>query len=279
MDWIDAVVLGVIEGVTEFLPISSTGHLTIAEKLLGYQIDNPAIVAFTAIIQIGAILAAVVYFRDDIWRVALAWVRGLINADARKKPDYKYGWAIIIGSIPIAVVGLVFQHTIETTLRSLWWVAAGLILWSFVLLYADRVGKQKRSEKDITWRDTLMIGAVQCAALIPGVSRSGATISAGLLGGFDRVTATRLSFFLGTPALMAAGILQTVKEFDNITTHGVGWGPTILATGVAFIVGYASIAWLIKFISHNDFRGFVIYRFALGALLIALIISGTITAV
>lgn len=279
MNWLDAIVLGAIEGITEFLPISSTGHLTIAEKLLGYQIDHPAITAFTAIIQIGAILAAVVYFRNDIWRVATAWVRGLVNTGERESPDYKFGWAIIIGSVPIAVIGLVFQQTIETTLRSLWWVAGGLIIWSFVLMYADRKGKQTRTEKDITWRDTLIIGAVQCVALIPGVSRSGATISAGLLGGFDRVTATRLSFFLGIPALVAAGILQLVKEFDNITSEGVGWGATIIATVVSFVVGYAAIAWLIKFVSNHNFIVFVRYRIVLGLLVVALIISGALTAV
>lgn len=279
MNVIDAVVLGIVEGITEFLPISSTGHLTIVEKLLGYQIDDPAITAFTAIIQIGAILAAVVYFRSDIARVAAAWTQGLFDPEARKNPDYKYGWAIILGSVPIAVVGLLFQDVIETTLRNLWWVAGGLILWSFVLLYADKQGKQGRTEKEVTWRDTLVIGAVQCFALIPGVSRSGATISAGLLGGFDRVTATRLSFFLGIPALIAAGVLQISTEFDNITAQGVGWMPTITATVVSFIVAYASISWLIKFVSGHDFRWFVRYRILLGAVIIALIAGGVITAV
>ncbi|HTK39719.1 MAG TPA: undecaprenyl-diphosphate phosphatase [Patescibacteria group bacterium] len=279
MNWIDAIVLGVVEGVTEFLPISSTGHLTIVEKLLGYRIDEPAITAFTAIIQIGAILAAVLYFRSDIVRVLSAWFAGLIRPTERKNHDYLYGWAIIIGSIPIAIVGLLFQHTIETTLRSLWWVAAGLIMWSLVLLYADKKGTQQRDEKSVTWRDTLLIGAVQCAALIPGVSRSGATISAGLLSGFDRVSATRLSFFLGIPALVAAGALQSVKEFDNISAHGVGWGPTLLATAISFIVGYVSISWLLKFVSTNNFRAFVYYRVILGAVIIALLLSGTITAV
>lgn len=278
MNIIDAILLGAIEGITEFLPISSTGHLTIVEKLLGYQIDDPAITAFTAIIQIGAILAAILYFRQDIIRVASAWLRGIVDRQARMSADYKYGWAIILGSIPIAVVGLVFQDTIETTLRSLWWVAAGLIGWSFVLLYADRAAKQNRSEGEVTWRDTFVIGAVQCMALIPGVSRSGATISAGLLRGFDRVTATRLSFFLGIPALVAAGLLQTVKEFDNIGSYGVGWGPTIIATVVSFIVGYASIAWLLKFVSRNDFTAFVYYRIVLGLTIIALVSTGITSA-
>lgn len=278
MDILHAIILGIIEGVTEFLPISSTGHLTIAEKLMGYQIDDPAIVAFTAIIQIGAIMAAVIYFWSDIWRVGGAWFKGLVDAKARKKADYKYGWAIIIGSIPIAIVGFLFQDIIETTLRSLWWAAGSLIVWSFVLLYADKKVKHNRGEKDVTWRDTLIMGLVQCLALIPGVSRSGATMSAGLMAGFDRVTVTRLSFFLGIPALAAAGTLQAVTKFDDISAHGVGWGPTIVATITSFIVGYLSIAWLLKFIGSNDFTLFVWYRIALGFIIIALLSSVVITA-
>lgn len=275
----EAIILGIVEGITEFLPISSTGHLTIVEKLMGYQIDDPAVTAFTAIIQIGAIAAAVLYFRHDIFRVATAWLKGLTNAESRRDPDYKYGWAIIIGSVPIAIVGLTFQDVIEGSLRSLWWVAGALIAWSFVLWYADRAAKQTRQEAEVTWRDTLFIGLVQCLALIPGVSRSGATMSAGLLAGFDRVTVTRLSFFLGIPALVAAGILQAVTRADDIGTSGIGWTPTIVATVVSFIVGYISIAWLLKFIASNTFAVFVRYRIVLGLVIIILISSGTISAV
>lgn len=283
MNWIDAIILGIIEGVTEFLPVSSTGHLTIAEKLMGYQIDDPGVVAFTAIIQIGAILAAVLYFRQDIWRVGMAWLRGLFDIEARKTdPDYKFGWAIIIGSIPIAVIGLAFQEQIETTLRSLWFVAGGLILWSFVLWYADRQiarNPNPKGEAQITWKDTLKIGAAQCLALIPGVSRSGATMSVGMLAGFDRVTVTRLSFFLGIPALVAAGILQAVTRYDDIGTTSIGWGPTILATVVSFIVGYASIAWLLKFIASNNFSIFIKYRIVVGLIIVALLLTDTISHV
>lgn len=279
MSWLDAIILGIIEGITEFLPISSTGHLTIAANLLGYQINDPAVTAFTAIIQIGAIIAAVVYFRNDIWRVALAWIAGLASKNARSNPDYQYGWAIIVGSLPIAFVGLAFQDTIETTLRSLWWVAAGLILWSGVLWYADHTAKQRRHEADVTWKDTLMIGAVQCMALIPGVSRSGATMSAGLLAGFDRVTVTRLSFFLGIPALVAAGLLQAVTRFDDIAVQGgVGWGPTLLATAVSFVVGYISIAWLLKFVQSHTFSAFITYRVVLGAAIVVLLSASVIEA-
>lgn len=279
MEWWHAVILGIVEGVTEFLPISSTGHLTITEKLLGYQIDDAGITAFTAVIQIGAIAAAVVYFWSDIWRIGNAWCRGLVDAKVRKTADYKFGWAVIIGSLPIAVVGLLFQDVIETALRSLWWVAGALIVWSFVLLFADKKGKGNRGEGDVTWKDTLLIGAVQSLALIPGVSRSGATMSAGLLAGFDRVTVTRLSFFLGIPALLAAGVLQAATKASDIATPEIGWGPTLLATAVSFIVGYISIAWLLKFISQNDFTLFVWYRVALGLVIVSLITSGTIAAI
>ena len=278
MDLLHAIILGIIEGITEFLPISSTGHLTIAEKLMGYQIDDPAMTAFTAIIQIGAIIAAVIYFRRDIIRIATAWLRGLFNAGARRTNDYKFGWAVIIGSIPIAIVGLLFKHQIETVLRSLWFVVAGLILWSVVLFVADRKGKENRSEQDVSWKDTLIIGITQCFALIPGVSRSGATISAGLLRGLDRVTATRLSFFLGIPALCAAGLVETVTEAGNISS-GIGWSATIVGIVVSFIVGYVAIAWLLKFVSRHDFTAFIWYRVALGVVVAILITTGVVGAV
>jgi undecaprenyl-diphosphatase len=191
----EAILLGVIEGVTEFLPISSTGHLTITEKILGYSINDADITAFTAIIQIGAVLATLLYFRKDIFRIALAWLAGLTRADKRDTADYRFGWAVLVGSLPIGIIGLLFQHHIETTLRSLWVVAIALIGWSGVMWIADRYAKQNRIETDATWKDTLFIGVVQCLALIPGVSRSGATMSAGLFKGFDRVTVTKLSCF------------------------------------------------------------------------------------
>lgn len=278
MSWWQAIVLGIIEGITEFLPISSTGHLTIAEKLMGMPLDNEGLIAFTAIIQIGAIAAAIIYFWQDIQRVLIAWWRGLWWKRARRKFDYKYGWAIIIGSVPIAVVGLVFKDEIETVLRSLWFVAGALIIWSSVMWLADKYATTKRVEKDTTWRDTLVIGLGQCLSLVPGVSRSGATISVGLLRGFDRVTVTKLSFFLGIPALVAAGLLEVVTKYKHIS-GGVGWTSTIIATVVSFGVGYVAVAWLLKFIQNNDFRSFIIYRFALGLILVALLGAGMISHV
>lgn len=281
MNLLHAIILGIIEGITEFLPISSTGHLTIAEKLMGYSIDAPGITAFTAIIQIGSILAAIVYFRKDIVRVIGAWLGGLFNAAKRQNFDYKLGWYIILGSIPVAVVGLVLKHDIETVFRSLWFVIAGLIVWSIVLWLADRYEaklKHQKSEHDITWRDTLIVGVVQCFSLIPGVSRSGATISAGLFRGINRVEATRLSFFLGIPALVAAGALESLTQAKHIS-EGVGWTPTIIATVAAFVVGYIAIAWLLRFISQHNFTIFVWYRIALGVVIAVLITAGVIGAV
>lgn len=278
MEWWQAIILGIIEGITEFLPVSSTGHLTIAQKLFGMQLDDPSLTAFTVIIQIGAIVAAIVYFWSDIWRVLTAWWKGLWSSKHRKNFDYKYGWAIIIGSLPIAVIGLLFKDQIETTLRSLWFVAIGLIGWSVVMWLADRIGqKATRVEKDVTWKDTLAIGVMQCLALIPGVSRSGATISGGLFRKFDRVSATKLSFFLGIPALFAAGVFQSIAQYQHIS-NGVGWGDTILAGVVSFIVGYISIAWLLKFVSSNNFSVFIWYRLLLGGVIIALLASGVISA-
>lgn len=277
MPWWHALLLGIVEGVTEFLPVSSTGHLTIVEGLLGYALDDPDIVAFTAIIQFGAVLATILYFRGDIARLALAWGRGLRDPVARRDPDHRFGWAVILGSIPIGIVGLLFQDDVETTLRSQWVVGVALIVWSGVMWWADRRPARDRGEADATWRDTVLIGLAQCLALVPGVSRSGATMSAGLLRGFDRVTVTRLSFFLSIPALTAAGILQSATEFDTID-QGIGWGPTLLATAVSFAVAYVAIAWLLRFIAHHTFAAFIGYRVVVGVVLLGLVATGVLEA-
>ena len=275
MAWWEAILLGAVEGFTEFLPVSSTGHLTILERLLGYSTTDPDMTAFTAIIQVGAVAATILFLRRDIIRILGAWFRGLSSRGHRGDRDYRFGWAVILGSLPIAVVGIVFKDEIETTLRSLWFVATALILWSGVMWFADSRATQERHEDDVTWRDTLVIGIVQCLALVPGVSRSGATMSAGLLRGIDRVAVTRLSFFLSIPALTGAAILQTVSEFDNIS-NGVGWGPTILATLVSFVVAFAAVSWLLRYIARHDYSLFIIYRVALGAFVFVLLASGAV---
>ncbi len=275
MDWWEAILLGAVEGFTEFLPISSTGHLTILERLLGHSTDDPDITAFTAIVQVGAVLATLLFLRRDIAKMTVAWVRGLRRPALRDARDYRFAWAVILGSIPIAIVGLTFKEEIETTLRSLWFVGGALILWSGVMWFADSRATQRRHESDVTWRDTLIIGIVQCLALIPGVSRSGATMSAGLLREIDRVAVTRLSFFLSIPALTGAGILQTVSEFDNVA-NGVGWGPTLVATAVSFAVAFLAVSWLLRYIARHTYSVFIVYRVALGAFVLALVASGAV---
>jgi undecaprenyl-diphosphatase len=274
---IEAVLLGVVEGFTEFLPVSSTGHLTIMEKLLGFNLDDPDITAFTVIIQSGAVLATILFLREDIARIVPAWLRGLFSAARRDDPDYRFGWAIILGSIPIVIVGLLFQDFIETGLRSLWFVAGALLAWSGVMAFADHAATQVRHEDDVTWKDSLIIGVVQCLAVIPGVSRSGATMSAGLLRDFDRVTVTKLSFFLSIPALLGASILQGYEQFGNIS-EGVGWVNTIIATAVSFVVAYFSVNWLLKYVARHTYAVFIFYRVVLGLLLIVLLATGTIEA-
>ena len=274
MNYFDAIVLGIVEGLTEFLPISSTGHLTIAEQLLGLQVDDPAVTAYTAVIQMGAILAAVLYFWTDIWRIAKAWTTGLVKPELRGTFDHRMGWYVIIGTIPIGVVGFLAKDLITGPLRSLWVVAFALILWSGVMLFAERRARQTREEKDLTMRDAIVVGLVQCIALVPGVSRSGATISAGLLQGLDRVSATRLSFFLSIPALLAAGLY----ELKDALSGDIGIGQTVVGTIVSFVVAYASIAWLLRFVAGHSIGKFVPYRVGLGLLLIVALSAGWITA-
>lgn len=277
MNIVEAVILGVVEGITEFLPVSSTGHLTIVEKMLGLPVDDPGVTAFTAIIQIGAIAAVLVYFWSDIARLVTAFARGLVNAEARRSFDYRFGWYVLLGSLPIGVIGFLGKGIITGPLRSLWVVAAALIGWSVVMIWAERVASQQRGEEDLTLRDVFLIGLAQCVALIPGVSRSGATISVGLFRGIDRVTATRLSFFLSIPALTAAGVYEAATETDAIT-NGVGWTPTIVGTLVSFVVAYGSIAWLLQFVAKHSITVFVWYRVALGVATIGLLTFGVISA-
>ena len=277
MNWLHAILLGIVEGITEFLPVSSTGHLNIVEKLLGYEINSAGMTAFTAVIQVGAIIAAIIYFWADIVRIVTAWFKGLSNKQARQDPDYTLGWGIILGSIPVAAVGLLFKDFIEGPVRSLWVIAGALIIWSGTMWIADRQQSLTKGMKDVTVKDALIIGAFQALSpVFPGISRSGATISAGLFLKFDRVTATRLSFFMGIPALIAAGLLEAVTAAEDISSPQIGWTATIIATAVSGVVAYATIAWLLKFVSSNKFTGFLLYRVALGALIIALVASGAI---
>lgn len=269
-----AIILGIIEGITEFLPISSTGHLTIAEKVLGLAIDDPAITGYTAVIQVGAIAASLVFFRRDIARLGITWLRGLLSSSHRRETDYRLAWYIIAGSIPVGIVGFLGKGIIKGPLRNMWVVAAALIIWSGAMLLAEAVARQDRAEKQLSLTDALVIGFAQCLALVPGVSRSGATISAGLVRGIDRVSATRLSFFLAIPALTAAGLY----ELKDALSESIGVTPLVIGTLVSFAVAYASIAWLLRFVAHHSLAAFVWYRVALGLLLIVALASGWIAA-
>jgi len=211
----EAIVLGIVEGLTEFLPVSSTGHLTITSKMFGQQIDDPSITAFTAVIQAGAIAAVILFFWSDIRRIAIAWFRGLANPEHRGEFDHRMGWYLIVGSLPICFVGFAFRDLISGELRSLWWVAGSLIAWSFVMVAAERLGSKKRPLEKITFVDSLVMGLLQCLALIPGVSRSGATISAGLFRGLDRVASTRMAFLLGIPALIGAAVFELPHALEG----------------------------------------------------------------
>ncbi|RFA22746.1 undecaprenyl-diphosphate phosphatase [Subtercola boreus] len=277
MNLLYAIILGVVEGLTEFLPVSSTGHLTLVEKLLGFQIDDPGVTAFTAIIQFGAIVAVIIYFRSDIGRLLSAWWRGLFSADARRNRDYRFAWYVIAGSLPIGIVGFAAKDLVSGALRNLWVVVAGLILWSAVMFVAERIGRKSRPEESLTLKDALIIGLFQCIALIPGVSRSGATISAGLLRNLDRVAATRLSFFLAIPALIGAGAYESASQASAVSAT-VGWGATAIGTIVSFIVAYASIAWLLRLVARHPITVFIWYRVALGLVVAVLLATGVIAA-
>jgi undecaprenyl-diphosphatase len=258
---VDAVILGVVEGLTEFLPVSSTGHLTIVEGLLGLEVDDSSVTAFTAVIQVGAIVAVLLYFRTDIQRFARGFLGGMGTAAGRQSQEFRFALGVALGSLPIGVVGLLFRDVIKgPVLRSLVTVGVALIAWSAVMVLAERRATHERGEEQVTIRDAVLIGVAQCIALVPGVSRSGATISAGLLLGIDRVAATRLSFFLSIPALTAAG----ASQLPDALRGGVGLAPTLVGTVVSFVVAYATIAWLLRFVATHSIVAFVPYRVALG---------------
>ncbi|MFI5979872.1 undecaprenyl-diphosphate phosphatase [Streptomyces sp. NPDC051555] len=270
-----AVILGVVEGVTEFLPVSSTGHLKITEGLMGIPVDDKAVVAFTAVIQVGAIAAVLVYFFKDIVRIVSAWGRGLRDPEERYHHDYKFAWWVIYATIPIVVVGLAAKPLIEGPLASLWVVAGSLIVGSGLMWAADRMGRHKRGEDDTSLKDAMLVGSSQILALLfPGFSRSGATISTGLILDLERVAATRLSFFLGIPALTGAGLY----ELKDAVGAGVSAVPLLVGTLVSFVVAYASIAWLLKFVAKHSFNAFVAYRVAVGVLLFGLLGTGILRA-
>ncbi|MFF0145752.1 undecaprenyl-diphosphatase [Amycolatopsis sulphurea] len=271
MGWFESLVLGLVQGLTEFLPVSSSAHVRIVAALAGW--DDPG-AAFTAVTQIGTELAVVLYFGAKIGRILRAWFLGLFRPQWRRDPDSRLGWLIIVGSLPIVVLGLLLQDQIDKSFRDLRITATTLIVFGVILLIADRVGAQRRNLDHLTVPHGLAFGVAQALALIPGVSRSGGTTSAGLLMGYTRAEAAEYSFLLALPAVFGSGLYKLTDIGKNGET--AQWGPTILATLVAFGVGYLVIAWLMSYIKRRSFVPFVIYRVALGVLLFGLVFGGVL---
>jgi len=272
MSWLHAIVLGISQGLTEFLPISSTAHTLIISKLLGWP-DPGA--AFTAVTQIGTELAVVIYFRKDILRILKAWTISFVKPEMRANADAKMGWYVIVGTIPIGIAGLLFKSSIETTARNLWLVAGALIVMGILLGVADKYATHNKVESDLTAKYAVMFGIGQALALIPGVSRSGATITTGLAMGFKRDMVARYSFLLAIPAVFASAALTAG---DISSDKFVNWPATIVATIVAFVVGYFVIASLMKYLQTRTFMPFVIYRVVLGSILVILLATGVLSA-
>ncbi|MEV7452283.1 undecaprenyl-diphosphate phosphatase [Streptomyces nigra] len=283
MSWFESLILGLVQGLTEFLPVSSSAHLRLTAAFSGWE-DPGA--AFTAITQIGTEAAVLIYFRKDIGRIILAWLKSLTDKEMRRDHDAQMGWLVIVGSIPIGVLGLTFKDQIEGPFRDLRITATMLIVVGVIIGIADRMAardesggrhraaKERKSLEDLNVRDGLIFGLCQAMALIPGVSRSGATISGGLFMGYRRESAARYSFLLAIPAVLASGLFELKDALEN---DHVSWGPTIFATVIAFASGYAVIAWFMKFISTKSFMPFVYYRVVLGLVIIALVAAGVLS--
>jgi len=269
----EAIVLGITQGLTEFLPISSTAHLRIVPAFAGWE-DPGA--AFTAIVQLGTMLAVLLYFRGDLLQIARAWLRSLRDRSVRRTLDARLGWYILLGTIPIGIFGLIFKDQIENGARDLYLISIALIVFGLVLLAAEEVGTKDRPIEDLNRSDGIFIGLWQALALIPGVSRSGSTISAGLFRGLDRPSAARYSFLLSVPAVVLSGLFELKSVIDGSEHTDVGAGSLIIATAFAFVVGYWSIAFLLRWVAHHSMIVFVVYRVALGLLVLVLTASGVI---
>lgn len=272
MSWFEAIILGLVQGLTEFLPVSSSAHLRILGPLLPSGGDPGA--AFTAITQLGTELAVLIYFRKDIWRIITAWLGSLGQPLAKQNTDARMGWFIILGTLPIVILGLLFHSAIESVLRNLYITATMLIVFALVLAFADFKGAKTRQLDKLTWKHAVLFGLAQAMALIPGVSRSGGTITGGLLLGYSREAAARYSFLLAIPAVIASGFYQLFKSWGQAS---VAAGPTLLATVVAFISGYAVIVVFLKWISHHSYLVFVVYRILLGLLVFGLLAAGILS--
>ena len=275
MSWLQVVVLSVVQGLTEFLPVSSSGHLAITSRLF---FADDAGASFTAVTQLGTEFAVLVYFARDIARIVKAWFSGLFKPAVRDA-DYRLGWYVIIGSIPIGVFGLLLKDEIRTGARNLWLIATALVVFSAVIAAAEYFGRQTRDVEQLTWRDGVIVGLAQCLALLPGVSRSGATISAGLFLGLDRELAARFGFLLAIPAVFASGLFSLPDAF-----HPVGEGMSasgaqlLVATAIAFVVGFAAVSWFLRFLVRHSMYWFVGYRVVLGTVVLILLGTGVVAA-
>jgi undecaprenyl-diphosphatase len=276
MSWLQVLVLSVVQGLTEFLPISSSGHLAIVSRLF---FSGDAGASFTAVSQLGTEAAVLVYFARDIARILRAWFNGLFVKAHRDNVDYRLGWYVIIGSIPIGVVGFLFKDAIRSEVRNLWVIATAMLVFSGVIAAAEYFGRQDRHAEQLTWRDGLLVGLAQCLALIPGVSRSGATISAGLFLGVDRPLAARFGFLLAIPAVFASGLFSLPDAFEPTGTGMSATGLQLFVSVViTFVIGYAAIAWLLRFLANHAMYWFVGYRVVLALTLMALLATGVVSA-
>lgn len=280
MNPFDAVILGIIQGLTEFLPVSSSAHVQIAQQILGLsEMSKPELTAFIATIQLGTELAVLLYFWRDILRIASAFFRSFSKSSAQSADDAKdskMGWLIILGSLPVVIIGLVFQDLIENQLRSLWVIGVTLVIFGILLGLADKFGKQNKGIDRLDTKDGLLFGLGQALAVIPGVSRSGGTISVGLLLGYSRAAAARYSFLLAIPAVIASGFYQFAKTYQDLAVADLA--ATAIATVVSFGVGFSVIVVLLKYLNRGSFLPFVIWRVTLGSILLILLATGVLTA-
>jgi undecaprenyl-diphosphatase len=276
MSWLQVVVLSIVQGLTEFLPISSSAHLAIVSRVF---FAGDAGASFTAVSQLGTEAAVLVYFARDIGRILTAWFAGLRTPALRDNVDYRLGWYVIIGTIPICVLGLLFKDVIRSGARNLWVIATAMLVFSAVIAAAEYFGRQSRHAEQLTWRDGLLVGLAQCLALVPGVSRSGATISAGLFLGLDRALAARFGFLLAIPAVLASGLFSLPDAFDPVSEGMSATGVQLLVSVViAFVVGYAAVAWLLRFLTHHSMYWFVGYRVVLALIVMGLLSAGVVVA-
>ncbi|MCW2688339.1 MAG: undecaprenyl-diphosphatase [Mycobacterium sp.] len=276
MTWWQVIVLAIVQGLTEFLPISSSGHLAIVSRVF---FADDAGASFTAVTQLGTEFAVLIYFARDIGRIITAWFRGLFSKVHRDNVDYRMGWYVIIGTIPICVLGLLFKDEIRSGARNLWLIATALVLFSAVIAAAEHFGRQTRHVEQLTWKDSVIVGLAQCLALVPGVSRSGATISAGLFLGLDRELAARFGFLLAIPAVLASGLFSLPDAFHPVSEGMSASGAQLLvATLIAFVVGFAAVAWFLRFLVRHSMYWFVAYRVVVGGVVLILLATGVVTA-